>query len=333
MESSDRTKGKGDDTLELKVLSRNSLYAPLSSYAKGTGSDAQATIRSAITVRNKNLKEKALFSFLNDVSAEYHNSSNNSVICNGGGTNGGRPISSKHMESKLARRALKLIGGGIGTSLAQDTSLLVEGTNHKAVVMKKKRRSEQKEHNIPGYKSKRQRKRAMAKIGRDGKQTSTSSSDSSENTQIFLCLHEMWTKYIQMVFNQQLTKATGVNLNTAKMASLFSNVELVGAFVKIKRCDSNRSLCENVGMVVDVTVNTWRIAFTNSSSFNDKSLEELDNVKPTCVSKGEDLHGIRWKEKVVPKKGSILRVRLAFDNAEAKKKLADSCLFFTISGN
>jgi hypothetical protein len=235
------------------------------------------------------------------------------------------------MESKLARRALKLIGGGIGTSLAQDTSILVEGTNNKAAVIKKKRRSEQKEHNIPGYKSKRQRKRAMAKIGRDGNHTS--SSDSSENTQIFLCLHEMWTKYIQMVFNQQLTKETGVNLNTAKMASLFSNVELVGAFVKIKRCDSNPSLCENVGMVVDVTVNTWRIAFTSNSSFNDKSLEELDNVKATSISKGEGLHGIKWKVKVVPKKGSILCVRLAFDNAKAKKKLADSCLFFTVSGN
>lgn len=102
-------------------LSRNALYSTLKSYTTSQGSSSNTSNI------NNNVKEKSLYSFLEKVSIEYHSST--SKLGKLSGTNGGLPLRSRHMESKMAARALTLIGGGSAnaSALVKSTSSLTDG--------------------------------------------------------------------------------------------------------------------------------------------------------------------------------------------------------------
>ena len=139
-----------------------------------------------------------------------------------------------------------------------------------------------------------------------------------------LRLTDMWNAYISKLLGLEQdadgapTTSSRKSIwkrSAAEMSALLSTAELIGAFVKIDRCDASRSYVGKEGVVVDSTANTWRIAIPKPviGKTKKKQKDESDGKGSRDIEKNsngerKDIKslGIVWREVVVPKRRSRL---------------------------
>ena len=146
-----------------------------------------------------------------------------------------------------------------------------------------------------------------------------------------LKLNEIWNSYISQLLGLEqnpdngtmpsLLAVAGSNRqrrSTAELSALLSSAELVGAFVRIDRCDASRAYVGREGIVVDSTANAWRIALprpvVEKKAKRRKEKVEADDKEEktddTPVNGNEEEAAatelVVWKEAVVPKTRSTL---------------------------
>lgn len=270
----------------LTSLSNNALYAPLNTYI---GEGRSTTI-------NSNLKEKSLYSFLESVSQEYHNSRRTLLGFENAAKNGGQGLKARHFETKLGQRALTLIKGGIRTEIAKSTSDIHEAQNTLILERKRANRGVVRLHgSLSRTKRKKVCKSAVGKSSRI-------------RAPILVGLNHMWNQYAQsLLSNAWMGKKKNV-LDAAEAASLMATAELVGSHVEISKCKSCQSYVGRSGFIVDVTRNTWRIALpqqNETSVVDDTKHEEISNAATfKCV--------------IIPKQGSciVLKIRHKDENSD-----------------
>ena len=260
------SKQQTSSTLNLSSLSKNALYAPLSTYINEGGGNSNNN-----TSIHRNLKEKSLYSFLESISDEYHSS--RTLL---GVENGGQGLKARQIEAKLGQRALTLIKGGIRTLVVKSTSDI---DCHEKTVSKRKRGNEI--IRLFGSMSHTKRK----KVGKSfvGKPFSI-------HGNVLVKLNRMWNEYVQNLLGKK-KKAIDAS---SEVASLLSTAELVGSLVRISRCKACQSYQGKCGFMVDVTKNTWRIALPKDGS----SVEEtkLEQISDEAMFKGV----------IIPKQGTSL---------------------------
>ena len=147
-----------------------------------------------------------------------------------------------------------------------------------------------------------------------------------------LRLNDMWNAYICKLLGLEQKTEDGTTprlpaeagfsrqrRSTAELSALLSTAELIGAFVRIDRCDASRAYVGKEGIVVDSTANTWRIALpkpvveTKAKRKKEKEAgagdeEEKTDGAPNKSNEEEDATTVSvvWKETVVPKSRSSL---------------------------
>lgn len=338
-----------NDASKLKMLSRNALYTPIEAY-----SSPSANARGQTLTRNleKKLREKNLFSFLEEVSATYHGPT--SALGVDGGNHNSRTKNIIHFQRNLAQRALTLIGGGIGTPLARSATSLVDrsgaslGSNGRG---KRKRRT-LCGHLVHGAFSKRKRTGWCVSVtGNGGKKTlpsmksihlrraedgilgrvssprgNTVLSDISRvATNTLIGLNEIWINYIKILLRDHIPLESK-NFKSNEIALLLSSAELVGAFVKIEHCASHSSYCGMSGFIVDISANTWKVAVLPKGIVCEFGEECMEGLRSRCRNKS-------WKVITVPKRRSTLDLGFPFCiTSELPSNVSEYCCI-TISGD
>ena len=207
-----------------------------------------------------------------------------------GRNNGGQALPRRSYEDRLVQRSLVLVGGGLMTSVvgtdgiaaATDGGVGADGgdqpmSRHVVDVSRSQRRRRRKDrgHRVRGSISNSERKRremtrgemeATANPAEDGGNVNRKRkrSASTHGHDALLRLNDMWNAYIFQLLGLEPTtegaKKTIGKRSAAQLSTLLSTAELIGAFVKIDRCDSSKSYVGKEGIVVGCTANTWRIA-------------------------------------------------------------------------
>ena len=147
-----------------------------------------------------------------------------------------------------------------------------------------------------------------------------------------LKLNDMWNAYICKLLGLEHNPDDGTTprlpaeessnrkrRSTAELSALLSSAELIGAFVRIDRCDASRAYVGREGIVVDSTANAWRIALPKpmvekkAKRGKEKEAgagdeEETTDGAPNKSNEEEDATTVSvvWKETVVPKSRSSL---------------------------
>ena len=311
------------------TLSRNSLYTTLTNDISN-GNVENDQLKLGFQSSTSNRKEKALFEFLERVSMIHHqplhHGNNNQKHTRNKGSN---HVSASRIETALSRRALTLYGGGIHNSLAPSTISMVTNTNtandnnqnlSSSHLNKKKERTKKRNfqklslYNQPVYGSisNRQRKKMM----KEKKTMESTNITSKVETSVLFSLHQMWNDYFIQLLNHSgnncfhrcdkdcneedttTQQQPTIIFHNDQISRLVSNAELVGAFVRIDQCKSCRNYTGKNGLILQMTKNTWKIASYNNN--NAKSL----------------IHKV-W---TVPKKGTILTLRVSVDTSNTNNK-------------
>ena len=323
------------------LLSRKSLYAPISSYHEDTKNERQyhdggltkdgsaASIKRQISEEllhiPKSLMEKALHSHLSLISREYispfsvlhrfaavnhrveHGGNFLPGVIFGSGFNSGVVLSTDGYKDKISKRELILIDSGIGTSLVAPTVDTVgvggageslgggEGGNGKRGWDRKNRIKKKVGKRFPGSISRKEAKRridtaaasTLSLLSSSSSSTNLSSSTTTTKstgivternaTQTLIYLNEAWNEYVRKIIdhhrhakndgldhkNQQRKQQHLRNVEDPLLLHhLLSTVELVGSHVLILKCDQCPSYVGKDGVIVDLTLNTWRIAIS-----------------------------------------------------------------------
>jgi len=265
----------------VKHLSRDALYAPLSNY---TSASKSKDTPNKINQLSNNLREKSLYSFLETVSSEYHDSSSIIGVKNGG-SNGGNGLKASHMEKLLAQRALTLIQGGFHTSVAKSTDQNVNSGVNVNVNSGKKRGRKNGVFRHNGSMSNKKRKRLQGKSGK-----TNSSQAGAIRGDVLVGLNEMWNDYIDDMLPKKKESSSS---DPSEMTSLASKMELIGAYVSIQESRST-SYSGKKGFIVGSTKNVWKIAIPKG----DKSPSDFESLSQ-CNE---------WKLIMLPKRDSALLV-------------------------
>lgn len=212
-----------------KSLSKKGLYAPLSAYKNDTSSD------SAKSKAPSSLRDSALIEFLVKVGQQR----NRQGSLTGGKNNGGRPASQNEIDECIRQRALTLVGGGINASISvprdrqRISTLQVSKSSHSA----------------------RRRKFQACDVAKEA--------SSSHNTwKTLQKTNQIWVGYVHKCLRDDGMNSKPFDESALKavFATLVTSVELVGAFVSIERCNSQRNLVSTRGYLVGETAATWKIA-------------------------------------------------------------------------
>ena len=361
-------------------LSRNALYAPLNTYIPNQDAqEATADSKNGNAIVNnnnrnnkkknnefgvgKNLQEKTLYKFLHNISTEYHSST--SPLGHLGGTNGGCPMRLQHVETKIAQRALTLIGGGCGnaffaksTSSIEPTGISGEGggdndtKSHFPSLLTSQKRKKMKRFNyVHGSLSNKKRKKAIMRQqekvsgieSNDNVNSNVTTSNKNDDSkvegggvdtsgiiidctkEILLGLNEVWNNYMNALLHQSFGKykesSPLSSLQKEKIATLVSTAEMIGAHVLLvgidlgagipgSRRNSNTSkklpMIGKAGIIVDVTKNTWRIAFPKQNTV----MKKIDDVEDD----------VKWSVCIVPKKTySVVTIIRLFSSSTTQK--------------
>lgn len=254
---------------KLTSLSKNALYAPLNTYLNGTKRDSNKAV-------NANLREKALYAFIETISAEYH-SPNTSLGLENGAHNGGLALNARQVEQKLSQRALTLIKGGISSSVVKSTSTMVDGDR----MFDRARRREKNDNSLVrlnGSISNKKRKRARNEIA---------NKVAVDNPAVLFGLNQIWKRYMQVLLSNAA--------NSKEILSLIASSDLTGAIASVVRCNACKSYRGKIGIIIDTSKNTWKIATPKHSS--KVTEEEMKACK-------------EFKVIVAPKRFSTLLIRI-----------------------
>lgn len=331
-------------------LSRNALYAPLKTYYTNTtqstkqqDSNESTTRKSPVVINSNisnNLKEKNLYTFLEKISVEYHDSI--TPLGTLSGTNGGMPLKSRQMESKSSQRALTLIGGGSGNhSIVKSTSLMTSGLtsiiddnlgsnsgnrSFKSTIasnQRKRKRGEYNQYRVHGSLSHKRRKRLQNQLIQHCTSTTKNNNIHDRITtnnisgtlwkrDILISLNELWIKYV----NKLLYTATNANQNMKikkeQVASLVSSAEMIGAHVLIQSNNNHQCRRQNHqlsksqkfihdGVIINVTKNTWRIACRELKKQRNNTTTTSSNNTDDEVKNKSSNDDDKWKVRIVPK--------------------------------
>jgi len=248
------------------------------------------------------------------VSIEYHSPA--SLLGKNGGANGGQPLNFKHMEKKASQRALTLIGGGCdNSSFARSTTTMVStGSNggketEFIVASSKKKRRNNSLHFLHGSLSKRQRKTAITRQLRTSSKkripyTAKLPQNEAQNIytkEILVHLNEMWNQYINSLLKHRFGYIKAQSMMNQEIATLLSTAEMIGSHVII--VSESKYLSDRVGIIVDVTKNTWRIASPFEKMINEESKNSIKSI-------GDDA---KWRVLVVPKERASLVCCVQFE--------------------
>lgn len=275
-------------------LSRNALYAPLTSYVSQESNRQKEKKQQNL---NNSVKEKSLYTFLEKVSVEYHNSTSN--LSKLSGTNGGLPLRSRHMEAKVAQRALTLIGNGCDVQIAKSTSNLSIRDTENSHTMQRKRKV--CSNFIHGSLSRRKRKRSIGHNETMENQIETK--DCTFTKQMLIGLNSIWKDYIAILMKQNKLHNARESIDRSKISNLLSNAELIGAEVFIKGESSSSNNFIQAGVLIDESEKTWKIASPKNGS-----TKIYDSF-----SVGDDT---KYQIHVIPKAGRLLlfQVKLTLMN-------------------
>eukprot|EP00545_Synedropsis_sp_CCMP1620_P006190 CAMPEP_0119021986 /NCGR_PEP_ID=MMETSP1176-20130426/27100_1 /TAXON_ID=265551 /ORGANISM="Synedropsis recta cf, Strain CCMP1620" /LENGTH=249 /DNA_ID=CAMNT_0006976711 /DNA_START=77 /DNA_END=823 /DNA_ORIENTATION=+ len=220
-----------------KTLSKKGLYAPLSVYNASSNPSRQAKIRPS-------LKDGALIDFLFRVGQEHNRKAKISV----GKNNGCKPVSQNDVNDRIRQRALTLIGGGIDTSISGEST--------------RKRTSAATPQHYPSMSN---RKRKLMHTGRCREQKLVGPPPRNCATGTWDKLVEVnrkWNDYVHRFLRQDgcdLQPTSNKALATT-LSRHMREVGVVGSFVEITACESDKYLATKSGIVVGETTNTWRLA-------------------------------------------------------------------------
>ena len=283
---------------EFGSLSRNALYAPLNSYVNQESNRQKEKKQQNL---NNSVKEKSLYTFLEKVSVEYHDSTSN--LSKLSGTNGGLPLRSRHMEAKVAQRALTLIGNGCDVPIAKSTSSLFIRDTENAHAKKRKRKVGT--NFLHGSLSQRKRKRSIGQI--ETMENPIITPDCIITKQMLIGLNSIWKDYIANLMKQNKLHNARESIDRCKVANILSHAELIGAEVFIKGKFTSNNFIQG-GILIDDSRNTWKIASPLNGS---RKIYDSFSV-------GDDE---KYQVHVIPKAGRLLLF-------QCKVALLDKNFFF-----
>ena len=272
-----------------------------------------------------------------------------------GRNNGGRSLPRRSYEDRLLQRSLVLVGGGLMTSSVAGANRIDGGdgstepsasaSRHAVDVSRAQRRKRRRErgHRVRGSISNSERKRrevareeattterAAADVGTSTKARGVDVSakgskkrkrgDAIYAHETLLKLNDMWNGYICKLLGLEPNPDDGTTprRSTAELSALLSSAELIGAFVRIDKCDASRAYVGREGIVVDSTVNAWRIALPRpvvekkrKGKKEKAGADDVEGTKDDAPSKSNEKEDdttvfVVWKEVVVPKIRSSL---------------------------
>jgi len=336
---------------KLQVLSRNALYAPVEAYSSPCGIEKGLPLSRNL---EKKLLEKKLFSFLEEVSVSYH--SPTLALGVDGGNHGARKKEFTHFQKNLAQRALTLMGGGVGNSLAQSTTSLLDKNRNAPQPRNsrgKRKRRKLCTHLVHGALSNRKRMRRCFSASGNGEEPVSSmksshqshtedkpdtlarvsspkrdrilSKDNNAATDTLFGLNKMWNTYIRLLLRDHIPLESK-NFKPSEIASLLSSAELVGAFVNIRHCVSHASYCGMSGFIVDISANTWRVAVLPKNVAWEFGEDCMEDLKSKCGNKC-------WKVVTIPKRRSTLVLSFPCCSTNDIPSSVEEYCCITISGD
>lgn len=310
----------------MELLSRTSLYAPLSTYTKKQGS-------ASTTKTNKNVQEESLTDFWRRVSDRYHSNKDSSHCRN----SGNRPLTNQEINGSIRQRTLTLVGGGFNSkwgAAAASNGAGAKRTSHNPATGRQTR--------------KRRRKEAT-----DASKAGPSKADVTFLRQ----LHAQWLDYMVQMLGLSVsptvnsggekkrnTESVSIHESLQVLANRAARVlqggngqtlELVGAAVRILACSKHVTWVGATGILVETMAETYTIVEQPLFPVESATESEGDDVdavleasmegqasvqvgpfseskrKAPTVSKATFKH--KQRTLVVPKRGSSLGLLLPAD--------------------
>ena len=272
-----------------------------------------------------------------------------------GRNNGGQALPRRSYEDRLLQRSLVLVGGGLMTSVVGTDGMEAAASGeaggggadggdqplsrHMVDVSRAQRRRRRKDrgHRVRGSISNSERERRelargevestfiRAEVGGNANRKRKRSTTTLHDQDVLLRLNDMWNAYMSKLLgleqNDDDTTTTSSKKpirkrrSAAELSALLSTAELIGAFVKIDRCDASKSYVGKEGIVVDSTANTWRIAIPKpvmgkvkkkQKGESDGEKVKGDEMTSNEAKRGTKMLGVVWREVIVPRKKSAL---------------------------
>jgi RNase P/RNase MRP subunit p29 len=213
-------------------LSRNALYAPLIAY------EQQTVDPSAYMLKRNNvpssIRESSLLQFLQSLGE----------------------LSIREVQDRIQQRAVTLMGGdGIKSRFKKAT----------------KQRGGGGGAGVVGVLSNRQRKRMVTNQTKQQRPGASGESERKDSFNILLTMNAQWNIYIGklLVVTRDEWSDDDASVLSQKLAS---HLELAGAFVRITACCAHKQWVGREGMIVETTVNTWRMAWIRGNGAPPKLL-------------------------------------------------------------
>ena len=324
------------------ALSKDALYAPLSSYTSKPNHQHSLTLQTS-----SSLRESSLLTFLTNTCQHLKTSHpyecalyrgiGGSLTKHGMGDNeNANDISKTFFEGKLSNRSLVLVGGGIHSHVSReedgDTSMI------QSAVAKKRERKRVGGNGMFGSLSKRKRKTILKRIrldfDSDANLQGENESENIANTSmdnVIETIHDMWRKYIsQLVFHIRPNASKNVKSSVhdgpmtpqlrQKLALLLLEAEHVGMAVTIIECPSRCDLIQHRCVVVNETVNTWSLAMRTRSKRNNKRTLDASVVDVKTAGRAIDVDDNvdtprtsltrTWKIIMIPKHRTVLETSI-----------------------
>ena len=223
------------------------------------------------------------------------------------------------IENKLSNRSLVLVGGGIHTYTPATTSSGGDVKLGGVARSSKRKRKRIGGNGVFGCKSHRQRKKALNKAieeiqSNQSAATPTAHELDDEVGNNVETLHTMWINYIQQILSPFIQKnAASIPVERRKeVSTAVATSEHVGMAATIVACPSRRHLASKRCIVLDETMDTFKIAIM-------KRRPEEAQKKSTETNDGADAKGVtklyQWKVVMIPKHGTSLDVSVPLSSA------------------
>lgn len=322
-------------------LSKDALYAPLSSYSRSRGGETdRAAARHSLSLRGgKSTSLPSLLSTLADISSrvgdprrhegDVYRALGGSLSRHGAGdggrSGGGDPHIRGVLEGKLANRSLTLIGGrgrrsggdgGGDGGPAEDLASRAASSASAGGGGRERRRaagcgafgsvSNKKRKKLLSCRSMPEKK-ATGGVG-EGDGPASESRIEERVGAVVATLREKWIEYARGL----LSPVAGTN--GERTAAVLAAAEHVGMPATVARCPSRRHLVASRCVVVNETRETWTIAtlLPRKQKGKKKEVNERNNKEerggPEKGGSAPPRH--RWSILMVPKRGTTLEVEV-----------------------